>query len=97
MAEQIAIAFEPPRAGRNFQEIISKWSDAELQKNLPVYERLVEVHSGKALPRLNPITKKLIQPDPMPWMLPAYESGLVLIKQEIQRRQEIKNAIKQNH
>lgn len=86
MADQIAIPFEPPRAGRNFQEIIATWSEDQLQKELPIYERLVEVHSGKALPRLNQITKKLISPEPMPWMLPAYESGLKLIKEEIERR-----------
>lgn len=92
MSEQITIKFETPRAGKNFQEIVSKWSEQELQKNLGIYQRLVEVHSGKALPVLNSFTKKLVKPDPMPWMLPAYESGLQLIEQEIKRRKEVANA-----
>lgn len=84
---QFAIELESsPRAGHNFKEIVTKWTDEALHKNLAVYERLVEVHSGKALPWLNKLTKKLVYHEPMPWMLPAYESGLNLIKEEIKRR-----------
>lgn len=92
MPDQMHIQFDSPQERPDFKAIIRQWTDEDLQRSLVLYERLVEVHSGKALPRLKPITKKLDAPDPMPWMLPAYESGLTLIKQEIERRKEVTNA-----
>lgn len=63
-------------------------TDMQRQKEKAHYEYLLAVERDEIPPKKNIITGKVFRPIKMPWMIPAWESGLKLLNEVIEELKE---------